>query len=784
MHGLDSLTEGLNDEQARAVRTLDGPLLILAGAGSGKTRVLTRRIAALLHRGTIGSSPTAPWLRPWNILAVTFTNKAAGEMRDRVRALVGEAAQRVWVSTFHSTCVRILREDVEPLGWRRDFAIYDDDDQLRVIKAVLTELKISFKDLPPPGVRGRIDRHKNGLSRDEPVLRSDPFPKILELYGARLKAANAFDFNDLINKVVELWEGSPAVLEKWQARWRYVLVDEYQDTNPAQYQFLKLVAGSSRNLAVVGDDDQSIYRFRGADLRNILEFEQDYPGAAVIKLEQNYRSKANILRAASGVVANNKARKEKTLRTDADDGEPVQLVVSDDDTAEAADVASRMSQLGRRWGDYAVIYRTNAQSRQVEQALSRNRIPYLLVGGRKFFDRMEVKDILGYLRVILNADDDVAFLRIVNVPARGLGDKAIASLRAEADAHGGNLRSAARRLGGLGGRAGNALASLTMLLDRLASQQTVLALPEFVNRVLLETGYQQMLEDEDTDEARGRLENLQELVRNAASMEEEGGEMEPGEELAEVDPLRRLLDQASLTGQADELPDEGNGAVTLLTAHLAKGLEFPVVFVIGMVEKGFPHARAVLEDDIEEERRLAYVAYTRARERLFITAPRRRRGPDGWFEDAMLSRFVTEIPESALRGGERSGMAAWRGGLAGLGRGTPAAPPSRTWALPRPAAPPAYGRPAAPVLPARAPTPAVFPGQRTVARPAGLRTMAPESLEQFVEGAEVLHPMLGTGTIHKRDGTPSNPRLTIHFDAHGPRTVYAVTAKLELVLPT
>lgn len=782
MQDLASLTEGLNAEQARAVRTLDGPLLILAGAGSGKTRVLTRRIAALLHRGTLGPDPHAAWLRPWNILAVTFTNKAAGEMRERVHALVGESAARVWVSTFHSTCVRILREDVEPLGWRRDFAVYDDEDQLRVIKAVLTELKISPKELPPAGVRGRIDRYKNGLSREETLPRSDPFPRILELYGKRMKAANALDFNDLINKVVELWETVPTVLAKWQDRWRYVMVDEYQDTNPEQYKFLKLLTSVSRNLAVVGDDDQSIYRFRGADLRNILEFEQDFPGAAVIKLEQNYRSKANILRAASGVVANNKARKEKTLRTDADDGEPVQLVITDDDTAEATEVVNRMLQLGRRWGDYAVIYRTNAQSRQVEQALSRNRIPYVLVGGRKFFDRMEVKDLLAYLRVISNPDDDVAFQRIVNVPARGLGDKAVAGLQAEAEAHGGNLRSAARRLGGMGGRAGNALTSLTMLLDRLSSQQTVLKLPDFVSHVIEETGYLAMLEAEDTDEARGRIENLRELARSAAAILEEEQELDPGEALEEVDPLRRLLDQASLAGQADELPNEGNGAVTLLTAHLAKGLEFPVVFVIGMVEKGFPHARAELEDDIEEERRLAYVAYTRARERLFITAPRRRRGPEGWFEDAMLSRFVAEIPEAALRGGERAGMAVWRGGFGGVGRGAPAAAPSRTWALPRPAGAPAFARPSAPVLPARRPAPAPAPAARPNVRPAGVRTMEPESLEQFVEGVGVLHPMLGTGTIHKRDGTPTNPRLTIHFDAHGPRTVYAVTAKLELVI--
>ena len=782
-----ALLDGLNPEQARAVSTLDGPLLILAGAGSGKTRVLTRRIASLLERGTVGDAPDAPWLRPWNILAVTFTNKAAEEMRHRVETLVGEAARQVWVSTFHSTCVRILRQDIEPLGWRRDFVIYDDDDQLRVIKAVLEEHKISPKELPPTGVRGRIDRHKNGLSAGEVLLRSDPFPKLLASYEARLKAANALDFNDLINKVVQLWKENPEVLGRWQRRWRYVLVDEYQDTNPAQYELLKLLAGEERNLAVVGDDDQSIYRFRGADIRNILEFEQDFPGAAVIKLEQNYRSKGNILKAATGVVRNNQERKDKTLRTDADDGEPVQLLLVDDDTAEADAVVNRMLRMERRWGDFAVIYRTNAASRPVEQALMRNRIPYTLVGGRKFYERMEVKDMLGYLRLILNRDDGVAFERVVNVPPRGLGDKAIAGLKAHAAAHQTNLRAAARELGGTGGRAGNAFAAFTLLVDRLERAAELMPVPELVQYVVDETGYAAMLQAEDTDEARGRLENLRELVNAAhAALEEpdDDGVVPPPGPLS----LRHFLDRATLSGQADELPGEGGGAVTLLTAHLAKGLEFPIVFVIGMVEKGFPHARAELQADLEEERRLAYVAFTRARERLFISAPRRRRSPEGWYDDAMISRFVAEIPDEAVVGREagRGSAPMYRGAFTGsslFGRGSPAAPPSRPGGdSPRRSfAPPSGGsapRPAfAPRPAAPAPAPSAAPP-----RPTDLRTMVPENLDRFREGTEVYHPRLGRGTIKQREGTPSNPRLTIHFDVAGPRTVYAVAAGLELVL--
>ncbi len=777
--GSDALTEGLNEEQARAVRSLDGPLLILAGAGSGKTRVLTRRIAKLLERGTVGEGAFAPWLRPWNILAVTFTNKAAAEMRHRVEALVGETARQVWVSTFHSTCVRILRQDVEPLGWRRDFVIYDDDDQLRVLKAVLEELRLDPKQLPPKGVRGRIDRHKNGLSVGEEVLRSDPFPRILDLYSKRLKTANAFDFNDLINKVVELWVAHPAILAKWQERWKYLMVDEYQDTNPAQYAFLKLLAGESRNLAVVGDDDQSIYRFRGADLRNILEFEVDFPGAAVIKLEQNYRSKGNILKAAAGVVRNNKSRKEKTLRTDAEDGHPVQLVVSDDEMAEGDDVVARMIRLQRPWSDYAVIYRTNAQSRQIETSLSRNRIPYVLVGGRKFYDRAEVKDILGYLRLVNNRDDDVALLRIVNVPTRGLGDKAIAALKQEAATHGISLRAAARTLGGTGGRVGTAYSVFTLLMDRLERAAEVQRLPDLVQYVAEESGYLAMLEAEDSDEAKGRAENVRELVNSAAAIldepDDDGNPVGPGPMA-----LRHFLDRATLSGQSDELPDEGGGAVTLLTAHLAKGLEFPVVFVIGMVEKCFPHARAELEDDIEEERRLAYVAFTRARERLFVTAPRRRRSLEGWFADTVLSRFIAEIPESALAGHDaiRGSVPVFRPVASGLGRGTPALPP---WRSPTssPAGSPAPSAAFRPVA-ARPPASAAKPPP---IRPPGLRTMVPDNLDRFTVGAEVLHPLLGTGRIHMRDGTPTNPRLTIHFASAGPRTVYAVSAALELVIP-
>lgn len=777
---MSRFAEGLNPEQARAVMTLDGPLLILAGAGSGKTRVLTRRVANLLERGTVGPGMYAPRLNPWNILAVTFTNKAAGEMRERVHQLVGEVAKHVWVSTFHSSCVRILRRDIEVLGFRRDFVIYDDDDQTRVVKAVLDDLRISHKDLPPNAVRARIDRTKNRLKSDfETTPKGDPFPTIFENYNQRLKRNNALDFNDIVNKVVDIWDGYPTILERWQNQFRYVLVDEYQDTNPAQYRLLTLLAARDKNLAVVGDDDQSIYSFRGADIRNILGFEKDFPSATVVKLEQNYRSTATILRAASAVVKHNHQRKEKTLRTEAPAGEPIELMLGPDEESEAASVVGeiRRQLRARRPSDLAIIYRTNAQSRSFEQALTRERIPHILVGGRKFYDRMEVKDIVGYLRLLLNPDDDVAFQRVVNTPTRGLGDKAIDNLRSEASRAGTPLRIAARAMGSLGGRAGNAFAAFSLMMDRFESAARLMPLSDLVLYVATETGYFGMLEKEGTEEAKGREENIRELARAAGeSLADPGGfGQEVDDDLDAIGKLQQFLDRASLSAQSDDLPDAEGGAVTLLTAHLAKGLEFPVVFLVGMVEKCFPHARSEREEEIEEERRLAYVAITRARERLFISAPLRRRAPDGWWEDATLSRFIHEIPSDAMNRPASSMRAA------AMSFGTPARAPAWGGAA-RPASSPsrpAFGSPRASAEP---PRPAAAP-PRNAPRPADLRTLAPDSMEVFKEGVQVFHPTHGVGTISRREGIASNPRLTIHFAVHGPRTVFAVTAGLEILIP-
>jgi DNA helicase-2/ATP-dependent DNA helicase PcrA len=801
-----TLTEGLNPEQASAVVHVDGPLLILAGAGSGKTRVLTRRIAYLLEQG----------VRPWNILAVTFTNKAAGEMKERVAHLVGPTAKDIQVSTFHSTCVRILRRDIAPLGWTSSFVIYDDDDQTRVLKQILADLKLDPKRHPPASFRSAIDRAKNSMREPDEGAGVPYLVKVYRAYTERLKAANALDFNDIVNKVVDLWRQEPAVRDRWRARFRYVLVDEYQDTNPAQYELVKLlcdfdslevvpgVTVQGRNLAVVGDDDQSIYSFRGADIRNILDFEKDFPSAKVVRLEQNYRSTATILEAASALVRRNTERKDKTLWTDAGRGDAIRLMRSEDENEEAARVVGEIRRQlpGRRPGDFAIIYRTNAQSRPFEQALTQARIPFVLVGGRKFYERREVRDIVSYLKLVVNPADDVAFTRVINTPTRGIGEKALEQISSEADRLKCSLREAARYLGQAGGRLGGALTQFTTLMDTFQRDALVLEPGQLALKVARDTGYLAELEAEKTDEARGRIENIDALAR---ATEEEEPQADADSPAMPIDRLRAFLDRVSLAGQADELPDEGAGAVTLLTAHLAKGLEYPVVFGVGWVDGVFPSGRAEREGALEEERRLAYVTITRAREQLCLSFPGRRmsfdRRPGGTggptWEDCEPSRFLAELPRTVLTGDVPRERAPTRT------FGGPPAPPARTqvpsWMhaqraanaarpAPLPPARPAASLSAPPARPAASsaapPRSSPVPGRGVPPRvPDGMRKLVPESLDAFREGAEVFHPMFGAGTISKREGIPSNPKLTVHFRDHGPRTVFAVVAGLEILLP-
>jgi DNA helicase-2/ATP-dependent DNA helicase PcrA len=635
---------GLNEPQRQAVEVTDGPLLILAGAGSGKTRVLTRRIAYLLHLG----------VAPENILAVTFTNKAAAEMRERVVEMVGEPGRKVWVSTFHSSCCRILRAEAEALGFSRRFAIWDDDDQHRLMRQLIADHGYDPKVVTPGSILGRIDHHKNRLVTVEDLVAehrahlNDPLVRLWRSYEEALAASDAMDFNDLIGRAVQLFETVPAALESYRDLFHYVLVDEYQDTNRAQYRILKLLTAQRRNLAVVGDDDQSIYAFRGADIRNILDFEADFPDAKVIRLEQNYRSSKNILSVANAVVAKNQERIEKSLWTDAAAGPRVALFTAPDPRAEARLVVRAMQQLrshGATYGDMAVIYRTNQASQPFESALREAGIPHILIGGRPFYSRREVRDTLAFLRLMLNGADDAAFLRVVNVPPRGIGPSTLTKLREEAANRGEPLLKVARSLARGGDRSARALEGFVRLIDDLAERLPTASLPALVHHLLQSSGYLAMLEEEDTPEAKGRLDNLQILLRDAATTQAE--EDTPDERLA------AWLDRVALAGSEEESPE--GGQVTLMTVHTSKGLEFPVVFVVGMNEGQFPHARA-LEDNggVAEERRLAYVAFTRAMQRLIVTRSLTASAWDGQGgvkqSETTPSRFLFGVPADSCSG--------------------------------------------------------------------------------------------------------------------------------------
>ncbi|MCB9683302.1 MAG: UvrD-helicase domain-containing protein, partial [Alphaproteobacteria bacterium] len=641
----------LNDAQAAAVQHRDGPLLILAGAGSGKTRVLTRRVAYMLHTG----------VAPENILAVTFTNKAAAEMKERVEELVGGNAKDVWVSTFHSSCCRLLRLEAEALGYTRRFAIYDDDDQLRILRQLVADHGYDPKVVVPKAILGRIDHFKNRLLGVEDVVRekrarpTEPLIRLWRDYEEQLRAADAMDFNDLIGKVVELFEQHPDVLDKYRQRFQYVLVDEYQDTNRAQYRMLRLLTSEHRNLAVVGDDDQSIYGFRGADIRNILDFERDFPDARVVRMEQNYRCTERILAVANAVVAKNVDRIAKRLWTGHKlGGARVRFLVHDDPKSEAVFVARAVHQLRRQGikaGDIAVIYRTNATSQPFELAFREEGLPFKVVGGRQFYARREIRDALSYVRLVTNPADDAAFLRVVNVPPRGIGVATVTRLRDAAQERGEPLLKTARSLATGSDRVAKALDGFVRLADELTEVANSASLPAFVQQVLERSGYVAMLQGEDTPEARGRIENLTQLLRDAAQFDGDDA-VGPGAAPAEV--VAAWLDRIALTGADEEIPD--GGEVTLMTVHNSKGLEYPVVFVVNMVEGQFPHARSAEETGgVDEERRLAYVAFTRAKDRLFVSRCRAqvsfdaRRGQVRK-EPVAPSRFLFGVPADACEG--------------------------------------------------------------------------------------------------------------------------------------
>lgn len=646
----DEMINRLNKEQQEAVRHTEGPLLIMAGAGSGKTRVLTHRIAYLMDEKEVS---------PRNILAITFTNKAAREMKDRVSRLVGVQGEQMWVSTFHSMCVRILRRDIDRIGYSSSFTILDSSDQLSVIKQVLKNLNMDPKKFDPRAMLGQISTAKNELITDEEFSKhagnfyDRQVAQVYEGYQKMLRKNQSLDFDDLIMQTIHLFQRIPEVLEYYQRRFQYIHVDEYQDTNHAQYYLVKQLASRYQNLCVVGDSDQSIYRWRGADIKNILSFENDYPSAKTVFLEQNYRSTKSILAAANKVIGNNAGRKPKNLWTENDEGQKISYFQGATEQEEALYITDKIQELTRNKeyspSEVAVLYRTNAQSRAIEDTLLKSGISYQMVGGMRFYDRKEIKDMVAYLRLITNPDDDLSFERVVNEPKRGIGKTSVERLRAYAAEHGISFYEAVKEVDftGVSGKAANALAAFGNLIKTLNQQQDFLTATDMVQAVLERTGYEEMLLNEKSIEAQSRLENLEEFMTVTKDFEE----------TSEDKTLISFLTDLALIADIDRVDKEdpdNEEKITLMTLHAAKGLEFPVVFLIGMEENVFPHSRSLMdEEEMQEERRLAYVGITRAEKELYLTHAKMRT-LYGRTNMNPISRFINEIPRELIEGMEET----------------------------------------------------------------------------------------------------------------------------------
>ena len=747
----------LNPEQRAAVEQTQGPLLVLAGAGSGKTRVLTCRIAHLIDSG----------VPAWKILAITFTNKAAREMVERVDALSGESGKDAWVSTFHSCCARILRRDIEKLGYKREFAIYDEDDRMTVIKGVAKSLELNDKEFPPKAIKATISDAKNRMLTPREWLkdagdnfRNRKLCEAYEKYEIALRGNNALDFDDLLIKTLELLSEHPPVLQYYQDKFDYVLVDEYQDTNIAQYQFVRLMAGGKRNLCVVGDDDQSIYGWRGADIRNILEFEKDFPDCRVIKLEQNYRSTANILDAANQVIAHNAGRKEKALWTQCDPGDKVGLYHAMDERDEAAFTALMSKKLisqGIRPGEIAVLYRTNAQSRVIEEAFVRAGVPNRIYGGQRFYDRKEVKDLIAYMRALVNPDDDVSVRRIINEPKRGIGDSTVEALALYAGENDLSLMAAVLdgEGAGLSSRAQRLVGSFADLMVELTEAMYTMSITEFVSALIEKTGYVKALEESKTEENQTRIENIREL-EGAVS------------EFAKLNPegtLTDFLENVALITDVDNL-NQTSGAVTLMTLHSAKGLEFDAVFLVGMEEGVFPLSRALFDETaLEEERRLAYVGITRAKKKLYLSHAHTRMLYNARSAN-QLSRFVSEIPqrliqEGAVKSQTRVPMPPRRPSYEDAPRSGYSSRPAPRTNAEKPSGKPALN----------------IPGLQ---KGFGGGQSAPQrSLKLFRVGDNVIHAVFGRGRVSEVAGEGSDQKVIVDFDSGARKRFSANIAPLR-----
>lgn len=755
---------GLNDKQLEACCTTDGPLLILAGAGSGKTRVITHRIAYLIDEMSVN---------PYNILAITFTNKAAAEMRERVDNLVGFGAESVWVSTFHSMCVRILRKHIDKIGGTSSFTIYDASEQKTVVKEVLKYLQLDPKLYPERAMLSAISKAKEGYMTPDDYekehaasFRDQKITEVYREYQKRLQSNNALDFDDLIFKTIFLFETNPDVLAEYQTRFKYIMVDEYQDTNHTQFILVKMLAAKYRNLCVVGDDDQSIYKFRGANIYNILNFEEEYPDAKVVKLEQNYRSKANILNSANAVIANNEGRKDKRLWTEQEDGEKVTFTRYGTEYEEANGVASRIKTLknqGVSLDDIAILYRTNAQSRVLEEKLLYENLPYKIYGGQNFYGRKEIMDLVSYLKVLANPIDDQAIKRIINVPKRGIGATTVDKLDMYAQSNEYNLYDALLDIEEVPGMTRN-VEKIRKFTDMMEGFKARLVHGEFISEVfdaiMDESGYREALTAEATDEARTRLDNLEELKNKIVTYEES----------AEVPTLTGLLEDIALVADTEEEDEDGvpTAKVTLMTLHSAKGLEFPYVFMTGMEERLFPSGMSLDSDDpdaLEEERRLCYVGITRAMEKLYMTAAGQRmvHGSTNFEE---VSRFVKEIPKHYLEYEEK----AFGYAPANMDRIPSKKPAEQVIQLK------AYGKNNPYTRPATATAnPSANPGFGK-AFPMGNTASAPASYEV---GDKVRHIKFGNGEVIDVIPSGGDQEIVVNFDRVGEKHLFASLVKMK-----
>lgn len=745
------LLAGLNPKQKEAVLHTEGPLLIMAGAGSGKTRVLTHRIAFLIEEKEIN---------PWNILAITFTNKAAREMKERVNGILEHGGEDVWVSTFHSMCVRILRRDVDKIGYDRNFTILDGSDQLTLMKRILKELNIDPKKYDPRSILGTISNAKNELLTPEKYsqMQGSYFEEIAsrcyDAYQRALRNNQSMDFDDLIMNTIRLFEDEPDVLTYYQHKFRYLHVDEYQDTNHAQYTLVNMLAARFRNLCVVGDADQSIYGWRGADMQNILDFEKDYPDASVILLEQNYRSTKKILEAANQVIQNNSNRRKKELWTDNQDGEKITYYRADSERDEAQFVISQIKtevlNNDRSYNDFAVLYRTNAQSRTIEDTLVKSNIPYTMVGGHKFYDRKEIKDIIAYLNVINNPRDGVSFERIINTPKRGIGAASVDKLRAFAQMHDWSMLEAAQNveLANISGKAGRMIAEFGVMMEQFREMVPYLPVTELVDQVLERSGYIEDLKNQRTLEAESRLENLEEFrtVTQEFDKRYEVQTEEDGETLEEK--LAVFLNDLALVSDLDDY-QEDSAQVTLMTLHAAKGLEFPIVFLIGMEENLFPLSRSLMEEsELEEERRLAYVGITRAEENLYLTNAFSRT-LYGKTQYNQPSRFVAEIDDSLVK---PEGIQPQK-----LTASSSPSPFSTSKSFKQ------------------------VKYQQATREPVSSKTASGGEKENWTTGDKVKHKKWGTGTVVKVSGKANDIELDIAFPQQGVKRLLAAFAPIEKI---